>query len=259
MQESQNVDFLCKNGYDEVLNFHDDKEDIMRKALVGIGLVMMVSLAMAAPTYSGADGYIIVPSVEAAYGGRFGLSFKYTPEVPLTVAANFSPLSQLELGAGIDIGTRPQSPLLLNGKFQFTKQGALGAMGEIGLDNTGNFFSLYFAWQEGFNASGVGSSGATFIVGYTFNNAWDINFAIGFQRNFLIPQLYIIADFSNFPYKYGVGAPYASTHRGILNAGLRFILTDFFSVDFVGLDLMDGNRSLMVGGNIYFGLWGGRR
>jgi len=231
----------------------------MKRILLLLGVFCLSVSGIAAPTYSGADGYIIAPSVEAAYSGRFGLSVKYTPELPLTIAANFSPLSQLEIGAGIDIGTRPQSPLLLNGKFQFTKQGAIGAMGEIGLDNTGNFFSLYFAWQEGFNASGIGSSGATFVLGYTFNNAWDINFAIGFQRNFLIPQLYIVADFSNFPYKYGVGAPYASTHRGILNAGLRFILTDFFSLDFVGLDLMDGNRSLMVGGNVYFGLWGGKR
>ncbi|URA10909.1 hypothetical protein [Thermospira aquatica] len=231
----------------------------MKRIVVGVFFGMLVTLGFGAPTYSGADGYIIVPSVDAAYSGRLGLSVKYTPQLPLTVAANFSPLSQLELGAGIDISTQPTSPLLLNGKFQFTKQGAIGAMGEIGLDNTGNFFSLYFAWQEGFKASGIGSSGATFLVGYTFNNAWNINFAIGFQRNFLIPQLYIVADFSNFPYKYGVGASYANDHRGILNAGLRFILTDFFSLDFVGLDLMDANRSLMVGGNLYLGLWGGRR
>ena len=85
----------------------------MKQFLIGI-MALFFSFAMAAPTYSGADGYIIVPSVDAAYGGRFGISVKYTPQIPLTVSANFSPLSQLEIGAGVDIGTEPQSPLLLN-------------------------------------------------------------------------------------------------------------------------------------------------
>jgi hypothetical protein len=234
-----------------------------RIALVLAVLFLGVTLFYGAPVYSGAEGYITMPRVDTASAGRFGLGLKYTYPRNFTVAANIVPLKfgngGLEFGFGYDFVTEPLSPLLANMKLQFVKQAALGLMTEIGLvQGAQSYFTVYFAWEETLVAGKLSDSTATFALGYTFDRGTDINFFVGIQRQIFIPQIFLIADISNFPYKRHPQPDYANESRGIFNLGLRFIISPAFSIDICGLDLMDSNRSFMVGGNLYLSLWGGR-
>ncbi len=232
----------------------------MKKHLIMAVMIFLGSTwAMAAPTYDGSDGYITMPTVETPDKGRLGISLKYTTSSTLTPAINIVPLKGWEIGAGWDInfGANSMAPLLLSTKIQFVKQAAIGFKAELGLESwQQNFFSLYLAWVEQLKAGGVADSTATFAFGYTFGQWSNINFFLGFQRNIFIPKLYLIGDISNFPYRYNF-TPWRATSegRGIVNLGLRLILTPSFSLDLAGLDLMDSNRQLMLGGNLYLGLW----
>lgn len=212
----------------------------------------------AAPTYDGSDGYITMPSVDVPDRGRLGLSLKYTSESTLTPSLNIVPLKGWEIGAGwdIDFDAGFMNPLLLSTKFQFVKQAAIGFKAELGLETFhNNFFTLYLAWVEQLKAGGVADSTATFSFGYTFGQWSNINFFLGFQRNIFIPKLYLIGDISNFPYRYQGSGSHLSAFRGIVNLGLRLILTPSFSLDLAGMDLMDANRRIQLGGNLYLGLW----
>lgn len=235
-----------------------------------VSVVLFIVAAMAvsgysAPTYSGAEGYIALPRVDVADAGRFGLSLKYSFNGTLTPALNIVPFKNFEIGAGWDINTGggAMNPILLNAKIQFVKPAAFGVNMEIPTDAGANFTAtIYLAWEEVFQAGSLGDSAATFHLGYTFGSGSDINFGIGIQKNLFIPQLFLIADFSNFPYRHpGISGGYLThqnENRAIFNAGLRIILAPWISFDFCGLDLLDaGQRGLMIGANFYVALWGG--
>ncbi|OHD54317.1 MAG: hypothetical protein A2Y33_01310 [Spirochaetes bacterium GWF1_51_8] len=222
-------------------------------------MIMTAGMAFAAPTFSGAEGYIAMPRVDAAHAGRFGLSLKYNFSGLITPAINIVPFSGFEIGLGWDLNVNGgMNPFLANVKFQFVKQAALGFMMEIPTASPQDFHgTIYLAWEELLSASGIVDSSATFAVGYTFNHGSDINFFVGIQRNLFIPMLYLVADFSNFPYRFQGFLPHADSGRGILNIGLRLVLAPWLSFDVAGLDLFDGNRSWMIGANFYVALWGG--
>ncbi len=231
----------------------------MKRAILLLSVFLMVkAVSYGAPVYDGAEGYITMPTVNVPDTGRLGIALKYTTHGILSPAVNLVPFKNFELGVGwdIDFDVAYKNPLLLSAKFQFVKQAAFGFKAELGLESwQRNYFSLYLAWVEQLKAGGVVDSTATFAFGYTFDQGSNINFYLGFQRNIFIPKLYLIGDISNFPYRIQGSGSHRSDSRGIVNLGLRLILTDNFSLDLSGLDLMDGNRQLMLGGNLYLGLW----
>ncbi len=237
----------------------------MKRIALVIALLAGAALSVyAAPTYSGAEGYIALPRVDVADAGRFGISFKYSTPGVLTPSINIVPFKMFEIGAGWDINTAggAMNPILLNVKLQFVKPAALGLSMEIPMESTGNFTAtLYLAWEERFQAGTLADSFATFLLGYTFNEGSNINFGIGIQKNLFIPQLFLIADFGNFPYRHGQAGGallHQDENRAIFNGGLRVILTKWLSFDFCGLDVLDaGQRELMIGANLYVSLWGG--
>jgi hypothetical protein len=213
-----------------------------------------------APTYTGAEGYITMPRVDVAGAGRFGLSLKYTFDGFITPAINIVPFNGLEIGAGWDLSANNygMTPVMANVKLQFVKEAAIGFMMEIPTANYQTFHgTIYLAWEQLFSASGVSDDSATFAIGYTFDRGSDINVFIGIQKSLFIPQLYLVADFSNFPYRFNGSLPHASDNRGVLNLGLRIVPLKWLSFDIAGLDLFDGNRSMMIGVNLYVSLWGG--
>ncbi|NPV02737.1 MAG: hypothetical protein HPY53_15290 [Brevinematales bacterium] len=233
----------------------------MRKFL-GVLAIAFISagISYGAPTYTGAEGYITMPRVGVADAGRFGLTIKYTFNGLITPAINIVPFNGFEIGAGWDISGNNgvMNPLMGNVKIQFVKEAAIGFMMEIPTANYHAFHgTIYLAWEQLFSASGVSDDSATFAVGYTFDRGSDINVFIGIQKSLFIPQLYIVADFSNFPYRFGGWLPYQSDGRGVLNLGLRIVPLKWISFDIAGLDLFDGNRSWMIGANLYVSLWGG--
>lgn len=228
----------------------------MKRIGIILGLLTVSVMLYAAPTYMGQEGYIAVPRVDVPYTGRLGLSFKFTGNVLFTPVINFVPFEDFEISAAMDLLPEPMAPLLIGAQYQFVEQAALGFYGEIPF-NTGQSFAgtVYLSWEELLSASGVADSSATFSLGYTFGagQGSNINFAVGLQR-YLFWKMYLVADFSNFPYRHmGAKNDHLNESRAILNIGLRLILTDWISIDFAGMDLMDGNRTWMVGGNFYFG------
>lgn len=240
----------------------------MKRLIIALLFTGVSAAVYGAPTYSGAEGYIAVPRVDVAQAGRFGLSFKYSSAGVLTPAINVVPLKNFEIGAGWDLNTYPgySNPILLNAKFQFAKQAAFGLDMELPTDGAGQFAATVFlAWEEKLSASGIIDSSATFLLGYTFDRSSNINFAVGIQRNLFLPMLYLIADFSNFPYRHpslsGGSLWHQNESRAIFNAGLRLVLADWISFDACGLDLLDsGQRGFMIGANLYVSLWrGGNR
>lgn len=239
----------------------------MRRLLLIMVVVFgFVAVSFAAPVYTGAEGYIVLPRVEVASAGRFGLSLKYTYSSLFTPAINIVPIrfgqGGLEIGWGWDLGgDTTLNPMLVSLKFQFVTKAALGGVLEIPMATDNVRGTIYLAWEEKFQASKIADSYATFLIGYTFGEGGNINFGIGIQKNLFIPQLYLIADFCNFPYRFGGGGTsrsHLNENRGILNVGIRLVVVSWLSFDFVGTDLMDGDRGFMVGGNLYLSLWGGK-
>ena len=232
----------------------------MKRFVVVLLLMLTVAVtSFAAPVYTGADGYLTMPAVDVPKKGRVGLSFKYTSASTLTPAFNIVPLKNFEIGAGwdLDLNDSYVNPIMISLKYQFVSKAAIGFLTELAL-NAGahNYYTLYLAWREKLQAGGLVDSTATFSFGYTFNRGSNINFYMGFQRNIFLPRLYLVGDVSNFPYRLeGTGrGSYLSDNRGIVNLGLRLMITKNISIDFAGMDLMDSDRQLMLGGNLYLKL-----
>ena len=215
-----------------------------------------MSVSFSAPVYSGADGYLTMPGADVPHQRRVGLSFKYTSASILTPALNIVPIKNLEIGAGWDLDLHSSfvNPLLLSLKYQFVSKAAIGFISELSLSGRQNYFTLYLAWKEKLQAAGLVDSTATFSFGYTFDQGSNINFYMGFLRNIFLPRLYLVGDISNFPYRIDGTGSHRNVSRGIVNLGLRLMLTKNISIDFAGMDLMDDNRQLMLGGNLYLKL-----
>jgi len=233
----------------------------MKRILFSLLLLFgLTSIVLAAPVYSGAEGYITMPRADVAYTGRMGFSLKYTHSGMLTPAVNIVPFPNLEIGAAVDLevgSTSMLNPFLVNAKYQIFKNpdAAVGFMAEIPTSAGETFYpTVYAALQQ--RTIKIADFSTTLGIGYTFGRGSDINFYIGFQRQIFNPKIYLLGDFSNFPYRFQ-SAPPANASRGIVNLGFRFILNKAISFDLYGLDLMDSNRSIGVAGNIYFQLWNG--
>ena len=223
-----------------------------RLTLIVILLSGMVTLSSAATVFCGAEGYIAVPRAKTARDGRLCVGIKYSAPSIFTAALNFVPLPGLELGFGLDIGDNLVNPPLVSVKYQLFSLG-FGMIAEFAAaPGQKDFYTFYFAWQEdiiGFNT--------TIGIGYTLFTPGVIRFFIGFQKE-IFPKVHLICDFANFAYRLNETpdfSPSALAHNGIVNLGLRFIVTPFLSFDIAGMDLMDRERyfSLTVTG--YFNLW----
>lgn len=231
-------------------------------------LFLSATVAFAAPTYAGgSDGYITMPSVYAPYGGRLGLSIKYmgTKQNIITPAFNFAPFTRsgkrLEVGASWDIVLAEDylAPIMPSIKFRFSRNAAIGAWMQIPLKDTDSIaLTSYLAWEAGYSIGSMGAGRATVAIGYTFheNSGADINFHTGFRQRAWIDQLYIVLDFANYSYKYtgtvSKGLDNQKDARGILNFGLQALLTDWITLEFTGVDLMDDSRGLYFGASFYF-------
>ncbi len=208
-----------------------------------------------APVYNGSEGYITAPSAEVLSNGTVSAALKYTYMDTFTGAVNIVLLPGFEAGAGWDVNTSPQSPVLAGVKYQFLDNPALavGFTGEISTGQGQNYYTIYIALQEkmpGFDT--------TLSFGYTVGMETLLNFSIGFQKELFIPQFCLIGDFSNYPYKYFPAVSYNSPARGIVNLGLRLYPFSFLSIDIIGLDVMDGERDFAAGVNFSWDLWGVR-
>ncbi len=231
-----------------------------KKILVSLAVLLFSTTLFAAPTYTGAEGYITMPRADVAHSGRVGLSLKYTHSMMFTPAINIVPFPNLEVGAAIDLevgSTAMMNPFLINAKYQIfaNPDAAIGFLGEIPTSTGEAFYpTVYVALQQ--RTIKIADFSTTLGLGYTFGRGSDINFYIGFQRQIFNPKIYLIGDFSNFPYRFQ-SAPPASDSRGVVNLGLRFLVNSAISVDLYGLDLMDSNRRVAISGNFYFQLWKG--
>ncbi|HBE03299.1 MAG: hypothetical protein A2096_14800 [Spirochaetes bacterium GWF1_41_5] len=238
----------------------------MKKIVFIIICFVSYSALFASTTYSaGADGFISVPAVTTPYSKKVTAGFHYTgfDSHTLTPAFNFTPVSKekfgLEFGAAWDIlpdNSPALAPILSGVKLRFSKSAALGGWFEIPVHNSqGLAFNLYFAWQVNFKLGRMGSGSTSLGIGYTFQSALrrDINFHIGFMQQAFIPELFLVADFANYPYRHsGPGMLNQSVQRGIVNIGLRAVLVSFLSLDLAGVDLMDQTRGLRGSLNLYF-------
>jgi hypothetical protein len=220
--------------------------------LTGILVSVITALSSAATVYSGAEGYIAMPRAKAARDGRLCAGLKYSYPSLFTAALNFVPLPGLELGFGLDIGNNLVHPPLISVKYQLFSLG-FGMLAEFAsAEGQSDYYTFYFAWQEdiiGFNT--------TIGVGYTLFNPGIVRFFMGFQKE-IFPKVHLICDFANFPYRFNETPDFPSSviaQNGIVNLGLRFIVTPFLSFDIAGNDLMDPERYFSVTVTGYFNLW----
>lgn len=238
----------------------------MKKHIFVLVVLFTVVVSLnAAPTYSGgADGYIVVPSLDVPSKKRVGIGVNYMglEQNKLTPMINFVPYKKknlgFEIGSSIDLifdNDPIVSPLLASAKLQFAKPTAIGVLVEIPLKDTMKFcLSPYLAFEAQFKIAKLGSGRATIGVGYTFSDelSEDINFHAGFYQSLSIEKVALVVDFMNYPYHHsGHGMGNQDEKRAIINIGIRIIPHKRFSIDVSGVDLMDGSRGINAGLNIY--------
>lgn len=158
------------------------------------------------------------------------------------------------------------SGFMLNGKFQFYKEG--GSALAMGLD-----YSTY-DWGSNAYVSLLRPYIVTTYSGRFFNSpaitsmtlGWDLdrgnglefdnfNYSMGFEMS-LFPQyfknyIYWMSDFANYDFSaYGGATGVRASSRGIFNTGIRIDpIKDSqykFVIDVVGTDLLDSNRGFMM-------------
>jgi hypothetical protein len=238
-------------------------------------LLLLLSPAFAAPTFSGADGYIARPKADVADPLTLGVGLRYTlynnaNRHYLTPSLNFVPFKNFEVSSGYDIlmmkSNRNEDPAWLLGiKYQFYEKkvnSALALNFEIPTGNLGTF-PMELLWNVDYN---ILNFNITFGAGYFiyFNNGKrfgdifppNLNFYIGFERGIFVPEkIFVYGDFSNYPHRQAPAPPFGNENRGIFNLGLDFRLTEIFTFNIAGLDLFDyGSRSASLGIAFKFGL-----
>jgi len=234
---------------------------LFKSSVITAFLLFIHTIFGVMPAYNGAGGYIIAPSAEVSTHGSLGITARYTYNNMLTPALNFSLVDHIEIGAGWDInfGSGVYNPVLLSAKIKlpFENAIALGFTAELFKygDTYANYYSPYGCMQEtikGFDT--------TLGLGYTFDRQrlqWgNINFFIGFKKEIIAPYIILMGDFANFPYKHNRAPALRAidSSRGIVNLGVRFLLTEKIALDVMGLDLMDSNRNISAGMSVLLGL-----
>jgi len=221
---------------------------------------------------NGSTGIITSPTARIGweysdFGMDFGYSFLYNGSMDHVPTVNFSILRKAEIGAAFAIHDNNTFDLLINGKFQFYKEGASAVAMGVNVDIAdiggtsgfnmrpylvasygGNFFkwpavtSMMFGWNMIENGS------------ISSNFAFSMGFELSLFPKTFKNYIYWITDFGNYSY---ATSSIIAEDKGTFNTGIRIDPVKNgkfkFVIDVVGTDLLDASRGFMASAAFGFG------
>lgn len=232
---------------------------LKKLTLIATAIAMALPiLSNASPTQAslnGSTGLIALPTAETLPGKSILVgSFFLVTEDPTGIMPRFliAPIDKLELGVGVDIQDKhpEDKTALLNAKIRFYEGNevnvAFGGNYQFNkdMDDSGQLF-LAFTWK--------GWAKTTALIGKTIGEGAqddNIDFGIGLEKalwNGSFGGLFLICDFSNFPYRVHYLRGIGSDQRAFFNAGLRInLFNNRFTVDAISADLLDEDREFVL-------------
>lgn len=231
-------------------------------AILTLSLPAFAANTGGSPIVGGGSGVITTPNAYTIGQGGLDVGMYYITKSTLAASVGFGFIDRLDLSFCFEMDGDDKiksDPFLhIRGKYRFAGENrgqdtwAFGLDAALALgDDAKNLshpsspaFTVYIV-----NSFFLASFQFNWGVGYTFGNKDNINFMVGLSK-LIVTNLYIEADFSNYPNRYfNLGSSaHADTTRGVGNIAARLHLFDGVLRLTLGLfDAFDASRELGMG------------